>query len=79
VANKVLKEKMEKAPKKPYVRVQFQGSGIDIKTRYYVKTEDRIEVASDVTKEINDGFKKNRDVNVAYPHTEIVLKDKLKF
>lgn len=75
-AKKVMKGKLDKAPKEPYVRVQFQGSGIDIKTRYYVRTEDRIIIASEITKEINKGFKKERDVNVAYPHTEIVMKKK---
>lgn len=78
-ANKVLKGKTDQMPKKPYVRVQFQGSGIDIKTRYYVKTEERIKIASDITKEINRQFKKERDVNIAYPHTEIVMKKKFKF
>jgi len=76
VANRVLKNRIKGSPKKPYVRVQFQGSGIDIKTRYYIKAEDKIEAASDVTKEINREFKKHRDVKVAYPHTEIVLKKK---
>jgi len=77
-ARRVMKDQLNKTPKEPYVRVQFQGSGIDIKTRYYVKAEDRIKTASNITKEINREFKKHRDVNVAYPHTEVVLKKKLK-
>jgi len=76
---KILKDHLDKMPKKPYVRVQFQGSGIDIKTRYYVKANDRIIVSSEITKEIHREFKKHKDVNVAYPHTEIVLKKIPKF
>jgi len=78
-ANKVMKDQAGKMPKEPYVRVQFQGSGIDIKTRYYVKAEDRIKIASDITKEINREFKKQSEVDIAYPHTEIVLKKKPNF
>jgi len=78
-ARKVLKDHLDKMPKKPYVRVQFQSSGIDIKTRYYVKADDRIVTSSEVTKEIHREFKKQKDVNIAYPHTEIVLKKKYNF
>jgi len=75
-ANKVLKDSLTSSPAKPYVRINFQSSGVDIRTRYYVKTADRIRVFSEVTHGIFKAFDKERDIEFAYPHTEVVLRNK---
>ena len=64
-------------PKKPFVRTFFQPSGIDVKARYYVKPNDRIKVASDITQQIFNSIRKEKDVEIAYPHTEVVLRKKI--
>ncbi len=76
-AKKIMKNQIGKMPKNPYVRVQFQGSGIDIKVRYYVKAGERIEVSSNITQEIFREFNKEKSVEIAYPHTEVVLRKKI--
>ena len=63
-------------PRPPYVRTFFQPSGIDVRTRYYVHASKRIKVASDVTQEIFRNINKAKDVEIAYPHTEVVLRNK---
>ncbi|MBN2330918.1 MAG: mechanosensitive ion channel family protein [Candidatus Aenigmarchaeota archaeon] len=65
-------------PKPPYIRTYFQPSGIDVKTRYYVKASERIRVVSDLTQEIFRGINRAIDVEFAYPHTEVVLRKKMK-
>ncbi|RLI97612.1 MAG: hypothetical protein DRO99_02775 [Candidatus Aenigmatarchaeota archaeon] len=78
-ADKIAKEgHVATKPKPPYVRTFFSGSGIDIKTRYYVKAEERIKTSSDITQEIFRGINKTKDVEIAYPHTEVVLRKKVK-
>jgi small-conductance mechanosensitive channel len=75
---KVTRDFSSDMPKKPYMRTFFQGagSGIDVKSRYYVRAADRIKVTSDVTQEIFRNIKKARDIEFAYPHTEVVLRKK---
>jgi small-conductance mechanosensitive channel len=73
---KVTKDFVADMPKPPAVRTFFQPSGIDCKTRYYVRAEDRIKVSSDLTREIFRGVSRDRKVEIAYPHTEVVLRKK---
>ncbi len=75
-ASRATRDFLENMPVKPYVRTFFQPSGIDIKTRYYVRAEDRIKVASDVTQQIFRYISRERKVEIAYPHTEVVLRKK---
>lgn len=74
---KVTKDFASEAPKKPFIRTFFAPSAIDVKARYYVKPNDRIRVSSDLTQEIFRGISKSRNVEIAYPHTEVVLRKKL--
>src|SRR3989344_1203741 len=78
-AKKCLKEvKPKERPfprfEKPYTRLAFQASGIDIKLRYSAPVRRLQEISSEMTKEIYDRFKKTRNVEFAYPHTEVILK-----
>jgi small-conductance mechanosensitive channel len=75
-AKKVTKGFASEMHKEPYVRTFFQASGIDIKTRYYVRAENRIKVASDLTQEIFRDISRTKGVEIAYPHTEVLLRRK---
>ncbi len=75
-ARKITKDFMENMPQKPYVRTFFQPSGIDVKTRYYVRAEDRIRIASEITQLIFREISNHKKVEIAYPHTEVVLRNK---
>ncbi len=79
-ADKATEGFIKDVPKKPYIRTFFQGagSGIEVKIRYHVKAVDRIKVTSDVTQEIFRQIKKDKDIEFAYPHTEVVLRNKVK-
>ncbi len=76
IAKKIMKNYLTKMPMPPYVRVYFNSSGIDVKTRYYVKVAERVKTSSEITKEIFREFKKEKDIEIAYPHTEVVFRKK---
>jgi len=75
-AMKVSADFLEKMPQQPYVRTFFQSSGIDVKTRFYVPASERIRVSSELTQEIFRSITEAKDVHIAYPHTEVVLRRK---
>jgi len=76
VAEKVLEVSSGKNSKEKDVQVSFNDSGIDIKLKYYVKIGERIKLSSEITKGIFKEFAKEKDVDFAYPHTEVILKKK---
>ena len=59
-------------------RTFFQPSGIDVKIRYYVKAAERIKILSELTQEIFRKIKQEKDVTIAYQHTEVILSRKSK-
>ncbi len=73
-AKKITKNILNKVPLEPFIRLGFQPSGIDVKIRYYTKTDERQKIATDITREIFKEIRKNKHVEIAYPHTEIVYK-----
>jgi small-conductance mechanosensitive channel len=62
--------------KDPYVRTFFQPSGIDVHVRYFAPARRYQEFASNITKEVFERIMDLDDVEIAYPHTEIILSDK---
>ena len=62
--------------KHPYLRLSLEASGIDIKARYFVSAKKVQSTATLIIKELYDTFKKHRDIEFAYPHTEIIYKKK---
>lgn len=62
--------------KEPYIRTFFQPSGINIHVRYFALATRLQEFSSRITKEIYDGIMKTKDVEIAYPHTEVVFRKK---
>ncbi|MBI4144433.1 mechanosensitive ion channel family protein [Candidatus Woesearchaeota archaeon] len=61
-------------PEKPRVETYFEPSGIGIHVRYFAPTRQLPIIKSAITKEIYDEVKKTKDVEFAYPHTEVILK-----
>lgn len=75
-AEKLTKEFADQVPEKPYVRTYFQPSGMDVRVRYYSPAKRLQEFSSNITKEIFDRIMKEKDVEIAYPHTEVVFRKK---
>ena len=63
-------------PKTPHTRLQFRDSGVDVTIRYYTITTKRNQIATDIRREIFHEIRKSKDVEFAYPHTEVLLKKK---
>lgn len=63
----------------PQIRVSFTPDGVEIKARAFVNFGNVNEVVSDITKEIYYKFKKEKNVEFAYPHREVIYKKKLMF
>ena len=61
---------------RPYIRIVQGESGIEVKARYKVKAVDRIEVFSNINNEIITNISKTKDVQIALPHREIILRKK---
>jgi len=75
-AKKHTKEFAAKTKVEPHVRTYFQPSGIDVHVRYFAPARDVPLYSSLITKEIFDQIRKARDVEIAYPHTEVVFRRK---
>ena len=81
-ANKYTKEfykgKQKPFPRieKPFIRLSFEPSGMTINVKYSVPIKSQSEVSSYITKEIYSKVRKTKDVEFAYPHTEVILRKK---
>lgn len=72
-AAKEVNKDIIKDTKKPYVRTYFADSGIKVNVRYYSDANNRVKRMSDITQEIFRDIKKAKDIEIAYPHTDIRL------
>ncbi|MDP2951619.1 MAG: mechanosensitive ion channel [bacterium] len=71
----IVKNKYSGAIKKEsYIRNSFQPSGVNVSVRYFVLANRLQEVSSYITEEIFTSIKNSKEVKIAYPHTEIILK-----
>lgn len=73
---KFVSEYSEKIKKEPVIRTKMGASSMTVKSRFFVPIHVRQRISSDITKEIYDNIKKEKNVEIAYPHTEIIFKDK---
>jgi small-conductance mechanosensitive channel len=62
--------------KKPHIRLQFRDSGIEVIVRYNTITMKRNEIATNIRREIFHQIRKTPDVEIAYPHTELLFRKK---
>ncbi|MBP1910701.1 mechanosensitive ion channel family protein [Methanolobus bombayensis] len=75
-ARKFLAGVISTSPGNPKVRVDFQASGIDVQVKYFSPARQLHEYSSKITKEIFDRVNEHDDVEIAYPHTEVVFRKK---
>jgi small-conductance mechanosensitive channel len=77
---KIMKPLWERFPKKlekkPHTRLKFKDSGIDVTVRYNSIAKERNKISTNITREIFNSIRKNKDVEIAYPHTEVVFREK---
>lgn len=66
----------KRVTKESHIMLKAKDSGIDVTVRYYSLTTKRKAIATDITREILKQISKTRDVEVAYPHTEVLLREK---
>jgi len=76
VAKKRLDEIEEKNKDTPYTRISMADSSMIVALKFMVPAKKMTEVKSKITKDIYDLIKKEKNVEIAYPHTEIIFKDK---
>lgn len=69
-------KKGRETKKEPYIRTYFQPSGMEVRVRYFAPAKRLQEFSSNITKEIFDRIRKTKDVEIAYPHTEVIFKNK---
>jgi len=77
---KVMKVFWEKFPKKvsrnTHTRLSFQPSGINVTVRYTTLAMKRNQIATDIQRVIHKQIIAEKDVEFAYPHTEVLLRNK---
>jgi small-conductance mechanosensitive channel len=77
---KIMKPLWEKFPKrieqKPHTRLKFKDSGIDVTVRYNSIADARNKISTDITREIFKRIRETDNVEIAYPHTEVVFREK---
>jgi len=68
----------KKFPKKAHNRLQFKDSGIDVTVRYHTIANIRNKISTDIRREIFNQIRKTKNVEIAYPHTEVLFREKNK-
>ena len=66
----------KKIPTEPHNRLMFKDSGIDVTVRYYTLTTKRNEIATKIRRDIFNQIRNTKDVEIAYPHTEVLFREK---
>ena len=67
-----------KTGKHPFIRSEFLDWGVLIRLRYWVNASDRQMISSDIVEKIFKRFANEKDVQFAYPHSEVIYSAKLK-
>ena len=60
----------------PHVRCVFADSGIDLKIRFFCPAREMQKVASKITQDIYNAYNKTKDIEIAYPHMEVMHRKK---
>lgn len=63
----------KKIPQKPHIRLRCKDSGVDVTVRYYTIATNRNSIATDIIRESLSQIRKSNDVEIAYPHTQVLL------
>jgi small-conductance mechanosensitive channel len=62
--------------KPPHTRLQFKDSGIDVTVRYHTIATSRNQISTDIRREIYNLIRTSSDVEFAYPHAEVLFREK---
>ncbi|MAG48102.1 hypothetical protein CL617_05855 [archaeon] len=73
---RVLDKYVQGSKKEPYIRTFFRADGVDVRVRYFTPAHNLQEINSYITQEILKIIHKNKDVEIAYPHTEVIYREK---
>jgi small-conductance mechanosensitive channel len=77
---KIMKPLWIKFPKRitkePHIRLKFMDSGLNVTVRYNTIAVKRNEISTNIIREIYQKIRNNKNVEIAYPHTEIILRGK---
>ena len=66
----------KKISKTSHIRLDFKDSGISIVVRYNTVTKNRNKIATDIRREIHKQIIATKDVDFAYPHTQVLMNKK---
>lgn len=72
------KDWADKVPDTPQVRVAQKDSGIEVSVRYFVKARERLKTSSNINETIINEVAKHKDLEIAYPHLDLLYKKKPK-
>jgi small-conductance mechanosensitive channel len=72
-AKKILNQAFDKIYKEPFIRINFQPSGIDVRVRYYTIASERQKINSEISEEIFKNITKEKKAEFAFPHTKIIF------
>ena len=61
-----------------HIRLRTKDSGIDVTVRYHTLATKRNAIATDIIREILKEIRKTDDVEIAYPHTQVLLPENKK-
>lgn len=79
---KIMKPFLDDFPKRiskeAHNRLVFKDSGIDVTVRYFTIATIRNQIATDIRREIFNKIRNTKDVEIAYPHTEVLFREKEK-
>jgi small-conductance mechanosensitive channel len=56
--------------------LSFKDSGIDVTVRYFTIATKRNQISTDIRREIFHQIRNTKDVEIAYPHTEVLFREK---
>jgi small-conductance mechanosensitive channel len=63
----------KRIPLKSHTRLKCKDSGINVTVRYYSIVTRRNSIATDIIREILRRIRNSKDVEIAYPHTQVLM------
>ena len=79
IAEKYLQPYLKEGKREISIRYKMESSSMKIKILFYAPIKEVYKISSNITKDLYDQIKKEKNIEIAYPHTEIIFKDKKLF
>lgn len=61
----------------PQIRISLDDSWFKVTARYICKIRERRKIKTEISRKILDRFKSTKGIEIAYPHVEIITKEKI--